>query len=377
MSMGNFSFTFIVYRYIIVSKKEVMYLRKLILLFVLLFASFALIACGNGGTDIGEFPAFKEGDLIELSAQEMIALFENLEYTTSADETMRISASGYFKVTDSWEDDWWGDSQTTTTEATFDIVIYTLISQQVSKARLHAEGTIDFSSVSTYTPSSGSPSTSTNGAVGDVALYFINQFLYINMDAVVTNEGTPTDAVFKQKVRESLTQQQWEEVYNQENFENPEEMLPIPAELQQLLEEGDFDAIMDALPGLKVYKDGQTHSIVFEVTKAGILSSLSDIIRAVAAQVPEQPSEAEILEAIEQATEMINEMVDELSLKYVISVKENKITKIAIDVEFKSTLQNIEIDVLLIIDFGVTLPNFPSDLGAYTEVDEPGEGIFD
>jgi hypothetical protein len=352
-------------------------LKKLILLIVLLFASFALIACGEGGPDIGEFPQFKEGDLIELSAQEMIALFENLEYTTSADETMRISASGYFKVTDSWEDSWWGDSETTTTEATFDIVIYTLVSQQVSKARLHAEGTIDFSTVSTYTPSTGSPSTSTNGAVGDVALYFINQFLYINMDAVVTNEGTPTDAVFKQKVRESLTQQQWEEVYNQENFENPEEMLPIPSELQELLEEGDFDAIMDALPGLKVYKDGQTHSIVFEVTKAGILSSLSDIIRAVAAQVPEQPSEAEILEAIEQATEMINEMVDELSLKYVISVKENKITKIAIDVEFKSIAQNIEIDVLLIIDFGVTIPNFPSDLDTYTEVDEPGEGIFD
>ncbi len=78
----------------------------------------------------------------------------------------------------------------------------------------------------------------------------------------------------------------------------------------------------------------------------------------------------------EAKTEM-NRVVDELSFDFVISITENKITKLAISLVFLSEEEDIDIDMTLIIDINAELPKFPTDFESYEIVDEPGQGVFD
>lgn len=55
-------------------------MRKFYTLLIALFLVFGLVACGgNTGVD---FPTFDEDNVVELSAQEMVTLFESIDYTT-------------------------------------------------------------------------------------------------------------------------------------------------------------------------------------------------------------------------------------------------------------------------------------------------------
>jgi len=352
-------------------------MKKILSLLFIFGALFALAGCN--GSDLGEFPSFNERNVVELSAEEMVTLFSNLEYTTTSSESVRMTAKGHFKVTD--ESSWtWGTETTSyvsVTEMTFDVVVYGLVSEQVTDVRLHAKGTADVKVDQEERQNNVLVESSSMQVSGSAALYFINQSLYFDVDGTQTQEGETTDAVFKQKLNQSITQQQWASVYNDAVVENPDEMLPIPQELLDMLEDGDFQEIMDALPGLKVYKDGQTHSVLFELTKDSLLSSVENVIRAVATQMTPQPSEAEIQEQIDEAIAQINAEVEAMTFRYAITIKDNKITKMAVDVEFVSKDGKIDIDILVVYDFNVTLPAFPSDLDTYVAVSYPGEGIFD
>jgi len=353
-------------------------MKRILFYLLLVLAFFGLAACENG-SDIGEFPEFKEGDLVELSGAEMVELFQNLEYSTENQESMRLEISGMFNVFT--ESEGWSYTSEETVEAEFSLVVYTFLSPLVADVRLHAEGSIDFSSERTETWTyMETPETETysNAAVGSGGIYFYNQYLYLNSDIEATMDGETESAVFKQKIREQVTQTMWDDTYSEELIDEYDNMLP--AEVLEMIENGDFDEIMEAIPNLKVYKDGQTYSVVFEINKQGILDNLEDVIRAaaeVAGEYGETPTEQEIQEAINEARDAINAEIENLSVKFVISIKDNKITKLAMDVEFLSKDGNIEIDILYVIDFGVELPNFPSDLDEYDEVDYPGEGVLD
>lgn len=353
-------------------------MKRILLYVMLVLAFFGLAAC-ESGSEVGEFPEFKDGDLVELSGTEMVELFQNLEYSTETQESMRLQIAGMFNI--STESDGWGYSSEQTVEAEFDLVVFTFLSPLVAEARFHAEGDIDFTSVSvdTYETMDGEETeTYTTSAVGNGGIYFYNQYLYLNSNIeAVSNEETET-AVFKQKISEQVTQTMWDETYSEEFVDEYDDMLPT--EVIDMIENGDFDELMEAIPNLKVYKDGQTYSVVFEINKQGILDNLEDVIRTaadMAAEYGETPTEAEIEEAIDEARDAINAEIENLSVKFVISIKENKITKLAMDVEFLSKDGKIEIDLLYVIDFGVELPSFPSDLDEYEEVDFPGEGVLD
>lgn len=353
-------------------------MKRILLYVMLVLAFFGLAAC-ESGSEVGEFPEFKEGDLVELSGTEMVELFQNLEYSTETQESMRLQISGMFNI--STESDGWGYSSEQTVEAEFDLVVYTFLSPLVAEARLHAEGDIDFTSVNveTYETMDGEETdTYTSSAVGNGGIYFYNQYLYLNSNIEATSDDETESAIFKQKISEQVTQTMWDDTYSEELVDEYDDMLPT--EVIDMIENGDFDELMEAIPNLKVYKDGQTYSVVFEINKQGILDNLEDVIRAaadMAAEYGETPTEAEIEEAIDEARDVINAEIENLSVKFVISIKENKITKLAMDVEFLSKDGEIEIDLLYVIDFGVELPSFPSDLDEYEEVDYPGEGVLD
>ena len=353
-------------------------MKKLWIFVFFLGALFALAGC-NGSSDV-EFPTFRERDVVELSAQEMMELFSNLEYTTASNESVRMAAKGHFKVVDSYEYTSWNNinyAYSSTTEMTFNVVFYGLVSEQVSEVRMHTSGTASILMDSVDKENNVIVSESHKKVEGRAALYFYNQSLYFDVDAKQTEDDETTDAVFKQKLNQSITQAQWAEIYAEDNFEDIDNMMPIPQEFLDMLENGDFEEIMAALPGIKVYRDGQTHSILFEITKSSVLSSIENIIRAVALQMPYTITEDDIQEAINEVTDQINAQVEELTFRYAITIKDNKITKMAMEVKFVSKDGKIDIDILLVTELNVTLPKFPTDLDTYEVVEYPGQGIFD
>jgi hypothetical protein len=211
---------------------------------------------------------------------------------------------------------------------------------------------------------------------GSAAAYFVDGYLYLMVDGTYLEDGEePKTADFKQKLNQQVTQTMWDEAMSEMN---PEDQIDnrIPQEYLDKLENGDFDALMEAIPSLKVYKDGNTHSIVFSVTKQVVLDSVEDMITKFAEATGQTMTSTEISGMVTEAQNQINEMVDKLEFTYVISITGNKITKIAEKLVFKSVDTNIDIDITTVVDFGITLPKFPTDLDTYDPVDIPGEGVF-
>ena len=354
-------------------KKEVNPLKKIVLFLVGLFVTFGLAACNS--SDIGEFPTFSEKDAVELSASEMIALFENIDYSSVDSESVRISIKGNFHTIDEYTE----GTYSTYNEVKLDIdaVLYALVSEQVNESKLFAEATIDFYSKDEETGSYWGNYSSEMSLVGDAGVYFYNQYMYMNVDMTAVEDGDEESAVFKQRMRQQVTQAMWDEAFSMADPDAIGEIMPIPQEYLDMLQNGEFDEIMDAIPNLKVYKNGNTYSIVFSVNKQGILDSMLDVAVAVMAEVDPEMSLADITEMVNEAKTEINRVVDELSFDFVISITENKVTKLAISLVFLSEEEDIDIDMTLIIDINAELPKFPTDFDSYEIVDQPGEGVFD
>jgi Ca2+-binding EF-hand superfamily protein len=347
--------------------------RKLYSLLIALFLVFGLVACGgNTGVD---FPTFDEDDVVELSAEQMVTLFENIDYTTVDSESMRITTKGHIFVIDESDPENTYSTWRDETKITIDAVIFGLISDTIGNVLVHAEGTIDFFTSSMY-ESEWYEEDSSQAIKGTMGVYFKNGYLYMNVDGTFAKDGAdPEEAVFKQKLNQQVTQDMWDEAMGQADPDQIDNM--VPQEILDMLESGNFDEIMDAIPNLKVYKDGNTYSIVFSITKSIALNSIEDLIIAYADQMGETLTQAEIDQIIQEAETQINAVVQQLEFTYVISITGTKITQIAEMLVFKSVDGKIDIDLTTVIDFGVDTPKFPTDLDDYEPVDEPGEGIFD
>ena len=354
-------------------KKEVKPLKKIFLFMATLFVTFGLAACNS--SDTGEFPTFNDKDIVELSASEMIALFENIDYTSVDSESIRISIKGNLHTVDEYVEGTY--SSYNEIKLDIDAILFALISEQVNESKLFAEATIDFYSKDSETGSYWGDYSDEMSLVGDAGVYFYNQYLYMNVDMAAVEDGEEESAVFKQRIREKITQEMWDEAFSMANPNTINEMIPIPQEYLDMLQNGEFDEIMDALPNLKVYKNGNTYSIVFSINKQGILDSMLDVAVAVMAEVDPEMSLVDITEMVDEAKAELDRVADELSFDFVISIHENKITKLAISLVFFSEEENIDIDMTLIIDVNAELPKFPTDFDSYEIVDQPGQDVFD
>jgi hypothetical protein len=348
-------------------------LKKLILVLFSLFVSIGLAACN--GSSVGEFPTFKENDAVELSATEMVALFENIDYTSVDSESVRISIVGNLHTINEEVDGEY--SSYNEVKLDIDAVLYAFVSEQVEESRLFAETTIDFYTKDEETGSYWGDYSDEMSLVGDAGIYFYDQYLYMNVDMEAIEDGEEESAVFKQKLNQQVTQEMWDEAFGMADPDAVEEVLPIPQEYLDMIENGEFDEIMDQIPNLKVYKDGNTYSIVFSINKQGVMDSMLDVAVAVMAEVDPEMSLTEITEMVDDAKTELDRVVDELSFDFVISITENRVTKLAMSVVFLSEEENIDVDMTMIIDFDAELPKFPSDLDEYEAVDEPGEGVFE
>jgi len=348
-------------------------MRKLFLLLTILFLGFGLAACGDEAVG---FPEFDEDNVVELSAQEMVTLFENIDYTSVDSESVRITTKGHIFVYEESDPEDTTYSSMDDFKLTIDASIYALMSEVIGDVRLHGEGTIDFNQASEYT-SEWYEDSSSNIVKGSAGVYFVDGYLYMMIDGeYAENSETLEEVSFKQKLNTEVTQTMWDEAMAEVD---PTQQVDttIPQEYIDMIEAGDFDELMEAIPSLKVYQDGNTYSIVFSVTKQIVLDSMEDMIVAYAEAMGETMTQDQINQIITEAETEINNMVDELSFTYVISITGNKITKVAEKLVFKSVDGNIDIDMTTVIDFGVELPTFPNDLDTYDPVDQPGEGYFD
>jgi hypothetical protein len=348
-------------------------LKKIVLILVALLVTFGLAACNS--SNIGEFPTFNDKDIVELSASEMVALFENIDYTSVDSESVRISVKGNFHTIDEYTEGTY--SSYNEVKLDIDAVLYALVSEQVSESRLFAEATIDFYSKDEETGSYWGNYSNEMSLIGDAGVYFYDQYLYMNVDMAAVEDGEEESAVFKQRMRQQVTQAMWDEAFSMADPDAIDEIMPIPQEYLDMLQNGEFDEIMDALPNLKVYKNGNTYSIVFSINKQGILDSMLDVAVAVMAEVDPEMSLSEITEMVNEAKIELNRVVDDLSFDFVISITDNKITKLAISLVFLSEEEDIDIDMTLIIDINAELPKFPTDFNTYEIVDQPGEGVFE
>ena len=347
-------------------------MRKFYMLLVALFLVLGLAACTENGNI--DFPEFNEDDVVQLSAQEMITLFENIDYTTVDTESVMISTKGHVFVLSENEDTTYYTSRNDT-KITIDATIYGLASDVIGDVRLHGEGEIDVQTSSYYDDNYSDPTESSQVVKGTMGVYFVNGYLYVKADVEHAEDGADLEKEnFKQKLNQQITQAMLDEALGEANPDQIDDM--IPQEYLDMLENGDLDEIMDAIPNLKVYKDGNTYSIVFSVTKQVVLDSLSEMITAVMEATGSTMTPADINEMVIEAQNQINQVVDELEFTYVISITGNKVTQVAEMLKFKSVDGNIDIDMTSVIEIGVELPSFPNDLDEYTPVDEFGEGIF-
>lgn len=366
-------FTFILSYTIIKPRKKVNLMRKLFLFLVALLLTFGLFACGSSG-DI-DFPKFKESDAVELSATEMMALFEEIDMTTMYSESIEIITKGYIKVLEGSNDSGGSYSWSNEVNITIDAKIYALMSEVVADARLHVEGNIDFYQ-SNQEKSGTYEYEYTNALKGNIGVYFYNNFLYMNADGQYSEDGTTfKDAKFKQKLNQQLTQEMWDEALS--NVDPSVFLGSVPTEFLNMLENDDFEAIMEAIPNLKVYQDGTTYSIVFSVTKQLIIDSISSVLTAYAQALDQGITAEQIQSTVDEAIAQINEVVSKLEFTYVISIKGNKIVQMAEMLVFKSVDGKIDINMTTVMKTGVSLPKFPTDLSSYTAVDYPGQGVID
>lgn len=349
------------------------HMRKFYMLLVALFLVLGLAACTENGNI--DFPEFNEDDVVQLSAQEMITLFENIDYTTVDTESVMISTKGHVFVLSENENTTYYTSRNDT-KITIDATIYGLASDVIGDVRLHGEGEIDVQTSSYYDNNYSDPTESSQVVKGTMGVYFVNGYLYVKADVEHAEDGADLEKEnFKQKLNQQITQAMLDEALGEANPDQIDDM--IPQEYLDMLENGDLDEIMDAIPNLKVYKDGNTYSIVFSVTKQVVLDSLSEMITAVMEATGSTMTPADINEMVIEAQDQINQVVDELEFTYVISITGNKVTQVAEMLKFKSVDGNIDIDMTSVIEIGVELPSFPNDLDEYTPVDEIGEGIFE
>ncbi|MBU1142857.1 MAG: membrane lipoprotein lipid attachment site-containing protein [Firmicutes bacterium] len=348
-------------------------MKKILLFLVALFVTLGLAACNS--STVGEFPTFNENDAVELSATEMVALFENIDYTSVDSESVRISVVGNLHTISEEVDGTY--SSYNEVKLDIDAVLFALVSEQVEESRLFAEATIDFYTKDEEIGSYWGDYSDEMSLVGDAGIYFYDQYLYMNVDMEAVEDEVEESAVFKQKLNQQVTQEMWDEAFGMADPDAIDEFVPIPQEYLDMLENGEFDEIMDAIPNLKVYKDGNTYSIVFSINKQGIMDSMLDVAVAVMAEADPDMSLADITEMVNDAKTELNRVVDELTFDFVISITENRVTKLAVSVVFLSEEENIDIDMTLIIDIDADLPKFPSDLDEYEAVDEPGEGVFE
>lgn len=372
-------------------------MKKLLSLFVILFMAILLVACNRPSED----DPFKidESTAVELSASEIIELFNDLDQNQIYNDIFKILVKGSFSSEE------YGYA-TPNNEELDDRYSYNLVeteleaelfldfTEMVEDAFASFQLSGDYTSYSKYDGVKNAQgniiyeNTEMTSMEGNLQAFLVEAYAYLGIDAKSTSddsfsENGPVIIEEKEKYKNAqpLPQELYEAVLRDQRslFLDLFDIANIDFEGA---EDIDLDAILEALPAIKAYKDGNKYTLLIEFTKENLLDSMEDFILELAAAFNEEyvPEQSEIDAIIDQ----INSVIKEFEFKYVIVIEEGRILNMAIEIKGEvnyeeeneyiwSYIEHKEIKASF--DFRIeiasvgTRPNIPTDLDEYEEID--------
>lgn len=360
-------------------------MKKIFSFIVIVLLALALVACNeDGGLNLDEFPTFNDDQMVEMSPQQIAQLLQAVDMEAAMNDTVRIHVEGTMESRNTYSydsyyydydsNDWLEYIYTGTNEnsLTIDATMFLQFSELVEEAVLMLESTFDFSTMESSN-SNNELETYNSSAVGTLNLYMANQYLYLNPNLVVNENGEEETYDFKQKLSEMITQQMFDEMFDGLFSELQENPFVDVDNLEEEIDQEQLDELLDTIPNLKVYQNGTMTTIMFEMTKQDIIENTVDFLVAFAEMIGEEvPPQQELDAMIAEFHEQFNAAVEELAFRYSITIQGTTLRQIAMEVNalIDTDEMFLDIDMKLFIDFGLELPALPNDLDAYLPVEE-------
>ncbi|MDY0210757.1 MAG: hypothetical protein RBQ91_05050 [Acholeplasma sp.] len=337
-------------------------------LLVFIFSMMLVLGLSACKEEALELPKFSKDDAVELTAQEMVQLFENIDYSAVDSESFKMQTEGYVKYK---EIDAFTNKATNELSMTIDLMAYGVMGSAIEDVKLLVEGNMD---LSVFQQEYGYESLSYENfkVKGSMGAYFVDGYFYLKADgSYQEDDQLKKEAVFKEKYSQQVTQTMWDEMILS-NVDPDAVSGMIPNEYLQMLESADLQALMDVIPNLKVYKDGNKYSIVFSINKTQATDSMTEVIAYYYELLGYEMSEEQVQFMATEMKAEIDEIVKELDFTYVISIENNRVVQMAEKLIFKSVDGLIDINLLNVMSMGTQAPKFPTDLDTYKVVDELG-----
>lgn len=308
---------------------------KKILSFIAVFLLAILLVACNKPSEDDPFN-LDEKDAVELSSTEIINLITSLDQEQIFNNIFKMTFEGSFEE----------DEYKIYAEETNHFVLsgsgegefYVNLTDQIEDAVILFKGAIEFEQTSQYGGVENGAGnyvfeeSYSESAGGSFEVFLLNTYAYFNVQAEMKNyeEGVLVDSEelsVKERLEEAITQEMYEMI------KDPFSLLFGMVDLGSTLDEinfEDFDEVLDQLPKIKAYKDGNKYSLLIEFNKQMILDNFEDAVIEIAnaADFP-QPTSAEIQEALDA----VDEALEELSFKYLIVIENNKILNMSLDVK--------------------------------------------
>ncbi|MFA5560784.1 MAG: hypothetical protein WC964_03300 [Acholeplasmataceae bacterium] len=369
-------------------------MKKIFSLFVILFMAIMLVACNRPS----EEDPFKidESTAVELSASEIIDLFSEIDQNQIYNDIFKIVVEGSFfqeelQRYNFGEEDEYSHS---TLEGELEVELFFDMTEMVEDAFASFKISGQFFEDRKYDGAKDDEGiivydqTETTTVEGSLEAFLIDTYAYFNIDAKATSDYSYEDEPSideqkaKQKLMQALTQEMYEEVLR-DQLSLISGMFGIGIDIDDF-EDVDLDTIIEALPSIRAYKDGNKYTLVIEFTKQTLLDSFEDFIVEMAeifgdGYVPEQ---SEIDDMIDQ----INEAIKDFEFKYLIVIEEGRILNMVIDIKgdfaYEQEIEynwgyseyrqlTVKFDFKIEISSVGTRPSIPTDLDEYEEVEIP------
>lgn len=365
-------------------------MRKILNLIVVLFMAIVLVACNKPSDD-----PFKldEKKAVELSSAEIIDLISNLDQEQIFNNNFKMTFEGSVKEeklrvfnsvaeTSVMSGEGKGEIAVSLTEQVEDAVV-------LIKAEIEYEQKQEFGGVKNAQGVYEYEQSSSSKVEGAFEAFLVETFAYYNVQAEYKEYTNGTlEKTEKENIKETMKQGFNQEMY--EVIKNPLSFIfgviggepEIPE-----IDLNDFDELLDKLPKIKAYKDGNKYSLLIDINKQIILDKFEAVVYEFADSMElDRPTKAEVDEVIET----IEESIKELTFKYLIVIENNKVLNVALDIHLviyeeveRYTLGDREfiseatrtINLKLIVDKQSSAPVLPTDLDQYKQVDSPS--IFD
>lgn len=336
-------------------------MKKLISLGLFFIVLLVLSACGKD--TLGEFPEVNENKKVDMTAEEMNTLLSAVDMQNQMEEAMLLSIDLDMSVKESIINPL---TRMKESDLSMDLVLssktYISLSDQIDEVALISNNTIDLNVKTDYIYALGDDEDS---IVGDLDIYFMNQFLYYNADIETTATDGPIENG-KYTMNLGITQSIWDEI-----FVSPQDLadyLGMGLNLDELLDSIEMMTFMLDSGMISTYKDGSTYTFMIDITKTKILDNLNDFLDATM-----DTTDWDAVDYFENSIELkdsIN-LFDKLELSLIYVIEDDVVQKAGISMNIDLDYDNLMVKIVgqIVVDLNVEMPEFPKDLDEYELTD--------